>query len=82
MLSATLSRRCLINYVSILLSDSNEAEYNEESDFLFDQASFIFSIDQHLLLQFPERVAKLENLKALNGILSFLVKIPERGYFV
>ena len=62
MLSAMSSRRSLINYVSILLSDSNEAEYNEESDFLFDQASFIFSIDQHLLSQIYNHYKRQESI--------------------
>ena len=34
------------------------------------------------LLQFPERVAKNENFKPLNGILSFLDKIREIGNIV
>ena len=51
MLSATLVRRSIANYVSIILTEHHNTDDEEERNLLLDQASTIFSLDLNLIYQ-------------------------------
>ena len=51
MLSATLVRRSIANYVSIILTEHHNTDDEEERNLLLEQASTIFSLDLNLIYQ-------------------------------